>query len=62
MNLKFEFKVDIDSRLGKSVVITKNTPQVNSNFLSPKDTRILITDFTMRIFPGRDWWLLLQCL
>ena len=25
-----EYKVDIDSRLGKSVVITKNTPQVRN--------------------------------
>ena len=32
IKLKIILKVDIDSRLGKSVVITKNTPQVNSDF------------------------------
>ena len=35
---KIECKVDIDSRLGKSVVITKNTPQVNSDYRFPKNS------------------------
>ena len=47
-----EYKVDIDSRLGKSVVITKNTPQVtcvwhkSPQVISHLTSRLRLVDIT----------------